>query len=148
VPPLQPPAVDERRSSAWLTVDQALIDRFAEATDDRAFIHGEPERAARTPFGGTIAHGFLLLSLVAQLHAAIMPPPAGTRFGLNYGIDRLRFLRPVPAGSRIRLMSMLASMGEKAPGRLQAHFAIEIELMGADEPALLADWIVQYIVSE
>ena len=141
---MQPPSVGERRGSAWLTVDQMLIDRFAEATGDRAFIHVDPEHAARTPLGSAIAQGFLLLSLVAQLHTAISPPPAGTRFGLNYGFDRLRFIRPVPAGSRIRLISTLTSLREKAPGRLQAYFFIEIELMHSDEPALAADWIVQY----
>ena len=143
----QPPAVGETRRSAWLTIDQAMIDRFADATGDRSFIHVDPEQAAQTPFGGTIAHGFLLLSLVAPLYIDIMPPPAGTRFGLNYGIDRLRFLRPVPAGSRVRLVSTLDSLDEKAPGQLKAHFHVEIELDGADGPALSADWIVLYQAS-
>jgi len=129
-------------------MDQALIDRFAEATGDRAFIHVDPERAGQTPLGGTIAHGFLLLSLVARLYTDITPPPEGTRFGLNYGIDRLRFLRPVPSGSRIRLWSTLTDLREKAPGRLQGHFSIEIELMVSNAPALVADWIVQYMLSE
>jgi len=143
-----PPDIGETRWSPWVMIDQALIDRFADVTGDHQFIHGDPERAAGTMFGGTIAHGFLLLSLVGQLHTAITPPPAGTIFCLNYGMDRLRFLRAVRSGSRVRLASTLTSLQEKERGGFQAHFAIAVEQEDAEKPALVADWIVRYLLSE
>ncbi len=93
----------EAGASSWITLDQAVIDRFADLTGDRQFIHVDPGRAAaETPFGGTIAHGFLTLSLLSRMGAEALPPLAGRVRGINYGFDRVRFLAPVPAGGRVR----------------------------------------------
>src|SRR5947209_15645098 len=88
--------------SSWLTMDQARIDAFAEATEDRQFIHVDPEAAAKTPFGGTIAHGFLTLSLLSRMAAEAMLVPEGVKMAVNYGLDRVRFLAPVGSGKRVR----------------------------------------------
>lgn len=141
-----PPEIGETRLSDWLTIDQALIDRFAEVTGDDAFIHVDPERAAATQLGGTIAHGFLLLSLAPQLLYTILSPPKGAVSTLNYGIDRLRFVRPVPVGSRVRLAATLNSVDERASDRLRSHFLIRIELDDGGKPALVADWIILYLL--
>ena len=130
--------------SDWLTVDQGMIDRFAEVTGDDQFIHIDPERAALTPFGGTIAHGFLLLSLLPQLQASMdRPRPEGARMGVNYGFERVRFVTPVRSGSRVRARSTLVSAEEKRPGQLQQLADVVLEVEGGDKPALTAAWIGQ-----
>ncbi len=103
--------------SAWLTVDQARIDAFADATEDHQFIHVDPAAAAQTPFGGTIAHGFLSLSLLSRMAADAMLIPEGVKMALNYGFDRVRFLAPVKSGKRVRGRFTLDSVEEKAPGQ-------------------------------
>ncbi|WP_164516170.1 MaoC family dehydratase [Sphingomonas sp. 2R-10] len=130
--------------SDWLVLTQTMIDAFAEATGDRQFIHVDPQAAAATPFGGTIAHGFLLLSLMPRL-AAISDQPAiaGALMGVNYGGDRTRFLSPVRAGSRIRGRFTLLAMAEKRPGRWQQTIEYAVEVDGTDKPALIAEWISQ-----
>src|SRR3954468_7461091 len=105
--------------SSWLMVDQARIEEFAEVTEDRQFIHVDPEAAAKTPFGGTIAHGFLTLSLLLRMAADPMPVPEGVKMGVNYGFERARFIAPVRSGKRVRGRFALASMGEKRPGQWQ-----------------------------
>lgn len=133
--------------SQWLLVDQAMVDRFADATLDHQFIHVDPQRAAATPFGGTIAHGFLTLSLLPHLCESLPSAPAsqGGGMNVNYGFDRLRFVRPVRTGSRVRLASTLAAVEEKRPGQFQQTQDVVIEIEGEEKPALIAAWITQFI---
>ena len=135
------------RHSDWMTVDQAMIDRFADATLDHQFIHVDPARAAATPLGGTIAHGFLTLSLLAPLQASIPRPeiPA-IRMGLNYGLDRVRFIHPVRSGSRIRAAATLIAIEEVAPGQFQQTHEIVVEIEGIEKPALVATWLTRFII--
>src|SRR6476659_1030085 len=127
--------------SSWLTVDQARIDAFAEATEDRQFIHVDPDAAAKTPFGGTIAHGFLSLSLLSRMGAEAMLIPEGVKMAVNYGLDRVRFLAPVRSGSRVRGRFTLDSIEEKAPGQLLMRHVVTVEIEGEDKPALSAIWL-------
>ena len=127
--------------SGWILVDQARIDAFATATEDPQFIHVDPEAAARTPFGGTIAHGFLTLSLLSRMAADVMLRPEGVKMGVNYGLDRVRFLAPVRSGKRVRGRFTLKSVGEKRPGQWQFLHAVTVEIEEEEKPALLADWI-------
>ncbi|KQN93244.1 nodulation protein NodN [Sphingomonas sp. Leaf231] len=134
--------------SDWIVVSQAMIDAFAEATGDRQFIHVDPERARATPFGTTIAHGFLTLSLLPQLAAATpgLPGPDGATMQVNYGGNRVRFLAPVPSGTRIRGHSRLLSFAEKRPGQYQSTSEITVEIEGQAKPAMIAEWITQIFV--
>ena len=133
--------------SDWLLVDQDMIDRFAEVTGDHQFIHVDPERAAKTPFGGTIAHGFLLLSLLPRLQADMdRPRPEGVRMAVNYGFERVRFVTPVRSGRRVRARSTLVSVEEKRPGQLQQLVDVTLEVEGSDKPALTAAWLGQVFV--
>ncbi len=142
-------SIDEIRSrvgqevgvSEWLTVDQARIDTFAEVTEDPQFIHIDPVRAAQTPFGGTIAHGFLTLSLLSRMAADAMLRPDGIRMGVNYGFEKVRFIAPVRSGKRVRGRFVLASFEEKRPGQYQFTHQVTVEIQGEDKPALIADWI-------
>ncbi len=127
--------------SGWLTVDQARIDAFADATEDRQFIHVDPAAAARTPFGGTIAHGFLTLSLLSRMGAEAMLLPDALKMAVNYGFDRVRFLAPVKAGKRVRGRFVLDSVEEKAPGQILVRHTVTVEVEGEDKPALTASWL-------
>jgi acyl dehydratase len=127
--------------SDWILVDQPRIDAFAEATEDRQFIHLDPDAAARTPFGGTIAHGFLSLSLLSRMAADAMLVPETTAMAVNYGLDRVRFLAPVRAGKRVRGRFTLDSADEKAPGQLLLRHTVTVEIEGEDKPALTAQWL-------
>jgi len=127
--------------SGWIQIDQARIDAFAEVTEDRQFIHVDPAAAANTPFGGTIAHGFLTLSLLSRMAADVMQVPETTKMAVNYGFEKVRFLAPVRAGKRVRGRFTLTSIEEKGPGRLQFVHAVTVEIEGGDKPALIADWI-------
>ncbi|MBV9932583.1 MAG: MaoC family dehydratase [Alphaproteobacteria bacterium] len=127
--------------SGWIAVDQARIDLFADVTEDRQFIHVDPAAAAQTPFGGTIAHGFLTLSLLSRMAADAMLVPEGTRMGVNYGFEKVRFLAPVRSGKRVRGRFVLTSVEEKRPGQFQFVHAVTVEIEGEDKPALVADWI-------
>ncbi|WP_342658462.1 MaoC family dehydratase [Sphingomonas sp. NY01] len=129
--------------SDWITVTQAMIDGFAEATGDRQFIHVDPARAAQTPFGGTIAHGFLTLSLMPQLAEKVADAPVvqGMRMAVNYGGNSVRFVTPVRSGARIRGRFQLAAFDEKRPGQYQQVTDFTVEIEGADTPALVAQWI-------
>src|SRR6478672_8611848 len=127
--------------SSWLTVDQARIDAFAEATEDRQFIHVDPDAAASTPFGGTIAHGFLTLSLLSRMGAEAMLLPEGMKMAVNYGLDRVRFLAPVRSGSRVRGRFTLDSLEEKAAGQLLLRHDVIVEIEGEENPALTAVWL-------
>ncbi|HCH78049.1 MAG TPA: dehydratase, partial [Pseudomonas sp.] len=125
--------------SEWLTVDQQRVNQFADCTGDHQFIHINAEKAAQTPFGGTIAHGFLSLSLLPMLSGDLMVVPEGTRMGVNYGLDSLRFIQPVRVGSRVRLGLTLIDAYEKNPGQwlLKARAVMEIE--GSEKPAYIAE---------
>ena len=129
--------------SDWLTIGQDRIDAFADLTGDHQFIHVDPERAAQTPFGGTIAHGFLTLSLLTWFAIGVRPRIEGTRHGVNYGFDRVRFVAPVPAGSRVRGRFRLTSLEERAPGEVTQHYEVTVEIEGGARPALVADWITR-----
>jgi acyl dehydratase len=127
--------------SDWITVDQARIDAFAEVTEDRQFIHTDATAAAQTPFGGTIAHGFLTLSLLSRMGAGAMLSPEGLRMAVNYGFDRVRFIAPVKSGKRVRARFILDSVEEKAPGQVLMRHAVTVEIEGEDKPALTAAWL-------
>ena len=127
--------------SDWIEVSQDRIDAFAEATEDRQFIHTDPALAAHTPFGGTIAHGFLSLSLLSRMGADVMLVPDTTKMAVNYGLDRVRFLAPVKAGKRVRGRFTLSAVTEKSPGQILMTHAVTVEIEGEDKPALLADWL-------
>lgn len=127
--------------SSWLLVGQDRIDAFAEATEDRQFIHNDPIAAAQTPFGGTIAHGFLTLSLLSRMAADAMLAPEGLKMAVNYGLDRVRFLAPVHSGKRVRGRFNLDSVEEKAPGQWLLRHTVTVEIEGEDKPALTAIWL-------
>lgn len=135
-------SVGTERVSDWVEVTQAMIDQFAEATGDHQFIHVDPERAAQTPFGGTIAHGFLSLSLMPMLAArAGTPKIEGARMGVNYGGNKVRFMTPVRSGSRVRGRFTLLSFTERKPGVWEQVQEYRLEIEGEDKPALVAEWI-------
>ena len=126
----------------WLEVTQERIDRFAEATDDPQWIHVDPERAARGPFGTTIAHGFLTLSLLVPLQTVIRPP--GYAMGINYGVNKVRFPAPVPSGSRIRARFRVQSVEETSAGDRAVIEAV-VEREGGDRPVCVAELVVLYV---
>ena len=128
-------------ASSWLAVSQERIDAFAEATEDRQFIHTDPVAAAQTPFGGTIAHGFLTLSLLSRMAAEALLVPDGVKMAVNYGLDRVRFLAPVRSGGRVRGRFVLDSVEEKAPGQILLKHTVTVEIEGEDKPALTAQWL-------
>ena len=128
-------------TSDWITIDQARIDRFADVTEDRQFIHVDPEAAAETMFGGTVAHGFLTLSLMSRMAADVMLVPDKVKMVVNYGFNKVRFLAPVPVGSRVRGIFTLANIEEKGPGRWLAHHDVMVDIDTTEKPALTADWI-------
>ena len=127
--------------SGWIEVSQDRIDQFADATDDRQFIHVDQELAKQTPFGGTVAHGFLSLSLLSRMAADVMLIPNTTKMAVNYGLDRVRFLAPVKSGKRVRGHFTLDSAEEKAPGQLLFKHQVTVEIEGEDKPALTAQWL-------
>ncbi|MDH3744978.1 MAG: MaoC family dehydratase [Acidobacteriota bacterium] len=134
--------------SSWLEIDQDRIDRFADATLDRQFIHVDPDKAARTPFGGTIAHGFLSLSLLPFLSEEHAVAPEGTAMAINYGLNKVRFLQPVRAGSRVRLHSKIIAVDEKTGGRILVRGEATLELEGHAKPALVAETLSMYFVEK
>ncbi|MDP3400215.1 MAG: MaoC family dehydratase [Brevundimonas sp.] len=133
--------------SRWIEVDQARIDAFARITEDGQFIHVDPEAAKATPFGGTIAHGFLTLSLASAMSYDAVAPLEGVVMGVNYGFDKLRFLAPVPAGSRIRGRFKLLGAEDKGGGRWLLKHELTVEIDGAEKPALIAEWLGMQVVA-
>ena len=127
--------------SDWILIDQARIDRFAGVTEDHQFIHVDPEAAAKTPFGGTVAHGFLTLSLLSRMAADVMLRPEQIRLGVNYGFERVRFMAPVRSRKKVRGRFRLDRFEEKKPGQYQFVHQVTVEIEGEDKPALIADWI-------
>jgi acyl dehydratase len=133
--------------SDWLLIDQDMVNKFAEATGDHQFIHVDEEKAKLTPFGGTIAHGFLSLSLLPVLSAkADLPRLDGVKMGVNYGGNKTRFLSPVRVGSRVRGRFKMLELEEKRPGQWQQTLEYTLEIEGAEKPALIAEWITQMFV--
>ena len=130
--------------SDWLIVDQDRINAFADATLDHQFIHVDPEAARMTPWGSTIAHGFLTLSLIPHLTGDIGIVPEGTVMVINYGSDKVRFLEPVKAGSAVRARVVLTDASQKGPGRILFKTKVTIEIKDADKPALVADMLSLY----
>src|SRR5687768_15118485 len=128
-------------TSGWIEVVQDRIEQFADATDDHQFIHIDQALAAQTPFGGTIAHGFLSLSLLSRMAADVMLIPDTTKMAVNYGLDRVRFLAPVKSGKRVRGHFTLDSAEEKAPSQLLFKHQVTVEIEGEDKPALTAQWL-------
>ena len=122
--------------SRWFEVSQERIDSFADVTEDHQFIHVDPERAKATPFGGTVAHGFLTMSLLAPMAFDGQPTVAGTVMSVNYGFDRVRLMAPVPAGSPIRARFVLKEVVDRGPKEIMAKTEVTVEIEGAEKPAL------------
>ena len=135
-------------TSDWITIDQPRIDKFAEVTEDRQFIHVDPEAAAATMFGGTIAHGFLSLSLLSRMAFDVMLVPEKTKMAVNYGFDRVRFLAPVAVGAKVRGIFTLTNVEEKAEGQLLTHHNVIIDIDITEKPALTADWLGLLILGD
>lgn len=132
--------------SSWIEIDQARIDAFAEVTNDHQFIHVNPDLARQTPFGTTIAHGFLTLSLASGMSYEAVAPLEGVVMGVNYGFDKLRFLAPVPVNSKVRGRFKLLSAEDKGGGRWLIKHELTVEIEGGDKPALIAEWLGMQIV--
>lgn len=133
--------------SEWVTVDQETINKFADATGDHQFIHVDEAMAKQTPFGGTIAHGFLTLSLFPMLaEKSNMPEVSGVKMGVNYGGNKVRFLAPVRSGKKVRGHFKLLDLEEKRPGQWQQTLEFTVEIEGEDKPALIAEWMSQFFV--
>lgn len=129
----------ELGSSEWLVIDQARIDLFAEATGDFQFIHVDPLKAAQTPYGCTIAHGFLSLSLMPKLMESLLVMPEGMKMVINYGLDSVRFIQPVKVDSRVRLKVSLAEVTEKKSGQWLLKATATLEIEGQSRPAFIAE---------
>jgi acyl dehydratase len=128
-------------ASAWIEVDQGRIDRFAETTEDHQFIHVDPVAAKATPFGTTIAHGYLTLSLLSKMAYDVMPGIAGSKMGVNYGLNSVRFLAPVKSGSRVRGHFTMKDVTERSSGVVQSTVEVKVEIEGEAKPALAAEWV-------
>ena len=124
-------------ASDWTTIDQRQVDQFAEATHDRQWIHVDPEAAARGPFGGTVAHGYLTLALLPYLVSQVLNV-TDARMGINYGTERIRFTAPVPVGSDVRLKARLVGAERRGEGVVY-RVGVEVEIRGADKPALVGE---------
>lgn len=127
--------------SDWLTITQQQVNAFADITGDWQFIHVDPEAAAETPFGTTIAHGFLTMSLMSWFGAGPRPRIVGQVRSVNYGLDRIRFVSPVPIGSRIRGRFALAELEELKPNEITTHWDVTVEVEGSERPAVVARWL-------
>lgn len=127
--------------SDWLTLDQKRIDAFADITEDWQFIHVDPEKAKATPFGGTIAHGFLVLSMLSRLIEGKGISIQGVYMGVNYGFDKVRFVSPVKAGGRIRGRFVLAEAKERDRGQWMLRYSVTVEVDGSSKPAVTAEWL-------
>lgn len=133
--------------SRWFLIDQPRIDAFAEITEDRQFIHVDPEAARATPFGGPIAHGFLTLAMLSAMAADARPKISGVAMGVNYGFDRLRFLAPVPAGARVRGRFKLVGAMQRSQREWLLSHEVTVEIEGAEKPALAAQWLTMYVMA-
>lgn len=137
----------ELGASEWTLIDQERINKFADVTADWQFIHIDPERAkAETPFGGTIAHGYLTLSLLAGFAYQAVPGFEGAKMGVNYGLNKVRFLAPVRVDSRVRGRFALKSIEKKSETSIMAVYDVTVEIEGEDKPALVAEWVTMVFV--
>jgi acyl dehydratase len=137
----------ELGASRWFEIDQHVIDTFADLTHDRQYIHVDPEAARASAFGGTIAHGFLTLSLLSAMAADVLPTLIGAEATLNFGFNAVRFIAPVSSGARVRGWFTLAAVSERAPLLLQSTFGVRVEIEGFEKPALVAEWLVIHRLS-
>ena len=128
--------------SDWIEISQQRINEFADCTEDHQFIHVDEVKAKETPFGGTIAHGFLTLSLLAGLIEKIGITPENTVMGMNYGFDKVRFLAPVKSGKRVRMVGEVLNVDQKDENRFLTTFGVSIEIEGEDTPALVAEFLL------
>jgi acyl dehydratase len=132
--------------SEWFLIDQARVNAFADVTLDHQFVHVDPERARATPFGGTIAHGFLTLSLLVHLCLPFIPALANRKLVVNYGFDKIRFAAPVRVGKRIRAVGTLGAVEERKPGNIVMRVDVTVEIEGENKPALVAEWLSLHVV--
>jgi acyl dehydratase len=137
----------ELGKSHWFAIDQDRIDRFADVTEDHQYIHVDPVRAADSPFGGTIAHGMLTLSMIVHLCETFAPDIDGLQMVINYGFDKVRFAAPVKVGKRIRAVAKLLEARERG-GQLVVKTKVTIEIEGEAKPALVAEWVTMHVVSK
>jgi len=134
--------------SEWFEIDQSRIDTFADVTEDHQFIHVDEDRAkAETPFGGTIAHGFLTLSMLSHLNSTILPDIEGRVMTFNYGMNKVRFLNPVKSGARVRSRVSLQSVEDKPGNRILCQFNTVVEIEGDDTPALIAEQLAMHVLA-
>ncbi len=138
----------ELEPSPWIEITQERVNQFAEATNDHQFIHVDPGKAAQTPFGGPIAHGFLSLSLLSYLNAQNAVIPENLLMGINYGSDKVRYLMPVRVGKRIRSCQTVLEVTEKQPGQWLLKTAVTVEIEGEETPALVAEILSMMVVGE
>jgi acyl dehydratase len=136
----------ELEPSDWLLIDQERVNQFASATNDHQFIHVDAERAAQSPFGGTIAHGFLTLSLLSYLNSQNLIVPEGLAMVINYGSNKVRYIQPVKVGERIRSRQKLLKVSQKRPGQWMVNIAVTVEIENKEKPAMIAEIISMYIV--
>ncbi|MEM8771908.1 MAG: MaoC family dehydratase [Pseudomonadota bacterium] len=133
-------------TSDWIEIDQERINQFADVTEDHQFIHVNPEMAKMTPFGTTIAHGFLTLSMLSKLAGGSVIVLDGIKMGVNYGFDKVRMVNPVKSGQKIRGVFTLMSADQKIPGQWMFKYAVKVEIEGEDKPALAAEWLTMQFV--
>ena len=133
-------------TSSWVMIDQDRITKFADVTDDHQFIHIDPEAAKATPFGGTIAHGFLSLSMISSLAADSILIVEDVKMGVNYGFEKVRMMNPVKSGKNIRGHFTLMSADSKVPGQWTFKYSVKIEIEGETKPALVAEWLIMQFV--
>ncbi|MSQ98856.1 MAG: MaoC family dehydratase [Xanthomonadales bacterium] len=136
----------ELEPSSWMEITQQRVNQFADATEDHQFIHLDPEKAAQTPFGGTIAHGYLTLSLLVHLNGENAVTPEGMSIVINYGSDKVRFLAPVRVGSRIRSLQKILEVSKKSPGMWLVKIAVTVEIENGPKPAMMAEVLYMYVV--
>jgi acyl dehydratase len=136
----------ELEPSSWIKITQERVNQFADATNDFQFIHVDSEKAAQTPFGGPIAHGFLSLSLLSYLNAETAIVPENLLMGINYGSDKIRYLMPVRVGKRVRSKQTILDVSEKSPGQWLLKTAVTVEIEGEETPALVAEILSMLIV--
>ena len=132
--------------SDWFLIDQERVNRFADVTLDHQFVHVDAARAKKTPFGGTIAHGFLTLSLLVPLCIGFIPEPEGRTLLVNYGFDKVRFVAPVRVGKRVRALGTLAAVEERKPDQLIMKIDVTVEIENEDKPAVVAEWLSLHVV--
>jgi acyl dehydratase len=127
--------------SGWIDIDQARINAFADVTIDPQYIHVDPEAASASAFGGTIAHGFLTLSLLSAMAQESLPTIRGTRAAVNFGFNNVRFIAPVRSGKRVRGRFVLKALTTRSPGVVQSTLAVTVEIEQEPKPALVAEWL-------